>query len=106
MSDTDPGKPVQVVMPAALLPRLVEPLAMLGMRLYQLPTVGEPTLMIAADMSQFHDPDRPPALTTAYVLEAWSYAAESLAEAAQDPLRRPRKPRRSRTREQAGDGRG
>ena len=82
-----PGDPVQVVMPAALLPRLVEPLAVLGMRVYELPTKDGSTLMIAADLSELRDPDAPATLTTADVLEAWSFAVESLAEAAAEAKR-------------------
>ncbi|MEU8199408.1 hypothetical protein AB0C10_37050 [Microbispora amethystogenes] len=95
MTATNPGQAVQVVMPAALLPRLVEPLAMIGMRLYQLPTKDGPTLMIAADLTELRDPDEPASLTTADVLEAWSFAVESLAEAAAEAKRPKTRKRRA-----------
>ncbi|NJP24426.1 hypothetical protein FLW53_09445 [Microbispora sp. SCL1-1] len=90
-----PDQPVQVVMPAALLPRLVEPLAMLGMRVYQLPTKDGPTLMIAADLSELRDPDAPASLTTEDVLEAWSFAVDSLVEAAAEAKRPKTRKRRA-----------
>lgn len=91
----DPGTPVEVLMPAALLPRLAEPLAMLGLRLYLIPTKGGPTLMIGADLSELRDSDAPASLTVADVLETWSFAVESLVETTRDASRRPkaRKPR-------------
>jgi hypothetical protein len=92
-----PDAPVQVLMPAALLPRLAEPLALIGMRIYQLPTKDGPTFMVGADLSKLRDPDTPATLTTADVLEAWSFAVESLAEAAQDQTKRPKAPKRKAT---------
>lgn len=80
MSDL-PGTPVQVVMPAALLSRLAEPLAAIGMRLYQLPTRGGPTLLVGADLSELRDREAP--FTTQDVLDAWSLAAGLLAESAE-----------------------
>ena len=87
---TGPGTPVQVFMPAGLLPRLAAPLATIGMRVYQLPTRDGTTLMIGADLSAVRDRGGP--MTTEDVLEAWSAAAEILAETAQSA------PKRSATR--------
>jgi hypothetical protein len=91
----DPDAPVQVLMPAALLPRLADPLALIGMRIYQLPTKDGPTFMVGADLSKLRDPDTPATLTTADVLEAWSFAVES--HAAQDQTKRPKAPKRKAT---------
>jgi hypothetical protein len=96
MSET-PTKPVQVLMPAALLPRLAEPLATIGMRLYDLPTQDGSTLMIAADLSEVRDQSA--SFTTEDVLEAWLLAVEMLAETAQKAGRRPRTRKRKAARD-------
>lgn len=84
----EPAAPVEVLMPAGLLPRLSEPLAAIGMRVYQLPTRNGPTLMIGADLSEIRDQGEP--FTTADVLEAWSLAVETLAETAHKAPKSPK----------------
>lgn len=93
MATTDhaPGAPAQVVMPAALLPRLPQMLAVLGLKLYQLPTKDGPTLLVAADMQELgggttlRTPDD--------VAAAWSLAVAILSEPVNEKTvkRRPRK---------------
>jgi hypothetical protein len=91
----DPTAPVQVVMPAGLLPRLAVPLATMGMRLYDLPTRDGSTLMIAADLSEVRE--QAEGFTTDDVLEAWSLAVELLAETAPRAAKRPRSRKRKVT---------
>lgn len=85
-----PGAPVQVVMPAGLLARLPQMLAVLGLRLYQLPTKDAPTLLIAADMTELGGDS--PLRSSAALMEAWDLGVASLNEPVlEKPVKRQRK---------------